>query len=231
MADNDAQLELKKRARRRLIGAIALVLAAAVFLPMVMDSEPHSGGNDLQIRIPSQEGSNYTSRLITTAPGGSTPAANAVQPAAPLVPPTDPEMAPSSSAVSSAASSALSSIASSSAAKSSAASSQAAHSVAASKFAESTSSISGEARAKALLEGGNAVPAEPRFFVQLGAYRDPENVKSVLAQLKRAGMAASTDKVGDKTRVRVGPFKTRQGADAAAARLKHGGLNGVVTAK
>ncbi|MDB5802009.1 MAG: hypothetical protein JWL63_2948 [Rhodocyclales bacterium] len=218
MADNDAQLELKKRARRRLIGAVALVLAAAVFLPMVMDSEPHSGGNDLQIRIPSQEGSNYTSRLITTAPGAVAPA----QAVPPMPPPIDPEMASASSSV------AASSMASSAAA--SMAASHSARSSAAPKAAESAPGA--EARAKALLDGNAAPPADPQhFFVQLGAYRDPENVKSVLAQLKRVGMAASTDKVGDKTRVRVGPFKTRQAADAAAARLKRGGLNGVVTAK
>ncbi|MDB5814825.1 MAG: Cell division protein DedD [Rhodocyclales bacterium] len=218
MADNDAQLELKKRARRRLIGAVALVLAAAVFLPMIMDSEPHSGGNDLQIRIPSQEGSNYTSRLITTAPGASTPAP-APQAIPPMPPPIDPEMAPAGSAVAAASSSAASS----------SKSSQAAHEATV-KPAESAPNA--EARAKALLEGGAVPPpTTPHFFVQLGAYRDPDNVKSVLAQLKRVGMTASTDKVGDKTRVRVGPFKTRQAADAAAARLKHGGLNGVVTAK
>ena len=226
MADTDAQLELKKRARRRLIGAVALVLAAAVFLPMVMDSEPHTGGNDLQIRIPSQEGSNYTSRLITTAPGASASVAAPVQP--PLVPPADPDMAPASSraAVRPDTSSSSSSIA--------AASSIANFSSSSARSAESSvkSSSSAEARAKALLEGEAAVAAPTsQFFVQLGAYRDPENVKSVLAQLKRAGMTATTDKVGDKTRVRVGPFKARQAADAAAARLKRGGLNGVVTAK
>lgn len=219
MADNDAQLELKKRARRRLIGAVALVLAAAVFLPMVMDSEPHSSGNDLQIRIPSQEGSNYTSRLITTAPSASAPAAAPAQ-AAPIAPPVDPEMPTTSSAASSAAAASSEARAVSPVARSSAASSAA------------VSSLSGEARAKALLEGGAASSASSQhFFVQLGAYRDPDNVKSVLAQLKRVGMTATTDKVGDKTRVRIGPYKTRQAADSAAARLKHGGLNGVVTTK
>jgi DedD protein len=224
MADNDAQLELKKRARRRLIGAIALVLAAAVFLPMVMDSEPHSGGNDLQIRIPSQEGSNYTSRLITTAPGAGASAPVATpQVTAPLVPPADPEM-PTIVTSSSAATSESASSSAASAASSHAVSSKAAES-------SSKSSVSAEARAKAALEGDTPAAVEPHFFVQLGAYRDPENVKSVQAQLKRAGMTATTDKVGDKTRVRVGPYKTRQAAEAAATRLKQGGLNGVVTAK
>ncbi len=65
MADNDSQIDLKKRARRRLVGSAALALAAAIVLPMVMDHEPRPASQDVQIRIPSQEGSNFTSRVIT----------------------------------------------------------------------------------------------------------------------------------------------------------------------
>ena len=36
---SDANLQLKKRARRRLVGAIAFAGLAAVVLPMVMDEE------------------------------------------------------------------------------------------------------------------------------------------------------------------------------------------------
>ena len=64
MADNDSQIDLKKRARRRLVGSAALALAAAIALPMVMDHEPRPPSQDVQIRIPSQEGSNFTSRVI-----------------------------------------------------------------------------------------------------------------------------------------------------------------------
>ncbi len=48
----DGQLELKKRARRRLVGAAALALLAAVILPMVMDHEPRQPAQDVQITIP-----------------------------------------------------------------------------------------------------------------------------------------------------------------------------------
>ena len=51
----DAQLQLKKRARRRLIGAIAFAGLAAVVLPMVMDQEPKQQVQDVQIRIPGQD--------------------------------------------------------------------------------------------------------------------------------------------------------------------------------
>lgn len=53
--EDDAQLSLKKRARRRLVGATALALLAAVVLPMVMDQAPQSPVQDVQIRIPGQD--------------------------------------------------------------------------------------------------------------------------------------------------------------------------------
>ena len=55
MQDNDAQLQLKKRARRRLVGAVAFVSVVAVVLPMVMDHEPRQVVPDVEIRIPGQD--------------------------------------------------------------------------------------------------------------------------------------------------------------------------------
>lgn len=56
MSDSpDAQLLLKKRARRRLVGAVAFAGLAAVVLPMVMDEEPRQQVRDVQIRIPGQD--------------------------------------------------------------------------------------------------------------------------------------------------------------------------------
>lgn len=46
---------LKKRARRRLIGAVALALFAAIVLPMVMDHQPPAPLKDIQVRIPSPD--------------------------------------------------------------------------------------------------------------------------------------------------------------------------------
>jgi DedD protein len=45
----------KKRARRRLVGAIALALAAAVGLPMLLDSQPKPLAGDIAIQIPSKD--------------------------------------------------------------------------------------------------------------------------------------------------------------------------------
>jgi DedD protein len=52
---DDPVLPEKKRARRRLVGAIALALAVAVGLPMVLDSEPKPLASDIDINIPSKE--------------------------------------------------------------------------------------------------------------------------------------------------------------------------------
>jgi DedD protein len=49
----DPTLPEKQRARRRLVGAIALVVAAIVILPMVLDSHPKPVTDDIAIDIPS----------------------------------------------------------------------------------------------------------------------------------------------------------------------------------
>lgn len=58
----DDQLDLKKRARRRLVGAAALALTAIVVLPMVMDREPKPVAQDILVRIPSQDSAEFTAK-------------------------------------------------------------------------------------------------------------------------------------------------------------------------
>ncbi len=54
-SQDDSALPEKKRARRRLIGAIALVLAAVIGLPMLFESEPKSTAPKISIEIPSKD--------------------------------------------------------------------------------------------------------------------------------------------------------------------------------
>jgi DedD protein len=51
----DPVLPEKKRARRRLVGAVALVVAIVIGLPMVLDSEPKPLVDDIAIQIPSKD--------------------------------------------------------------------------------------------------------------------------------------------------------------------------------
>jgi DedD protein len=267
MADSDAQLELKKRARRRLVGAVALALAAAIILPIVMDSAPKPTGNDLQIRIPSQEGGNYASRLITGAPpapptadepeevdgaaarspaaASSAPVATASETVAsrrgapvdgprqapryaeasgPLVAPPSQEAPPARVAP----------VAPPPPQAAASASSRSRSSAASVSRSSAPATVNEGARARAILEGTGTEPAataSSKFYVQLGVYRDAENAKSVLSRAKAAGFAASTEHVGESTRVRAGPFANRQAADSAQGKLKQVGLTGVVVAK
>jgi DedD protein len=50
----DPTLPEKQRARRRLVGAIALVMAAVVALPMILDSHPKPCTDDIAIQIPAR---------------------------------------------------------------------------------------------------------------------------------------------------------------------------------
>ena len=74
---SDEELQLRKRARRRLIGAIVIVTAVVVALPMVLDNEPKPLTQDIDIRIPSPESAGpFTSKVVpvpdtSQAPAGS----------------------------------------------------------------------------------------------------------------------------------------------------------------
>jgi DedD protein len=74
-------------------------------------------------------------------------------------------------------------------------------------------------------------PAAPRlegFAVQVGAFRDEAKLKGARDKLAAAGIPHYTERLdtasGPLTRLRAGPFPTRQAADAAAAKLKQNAL-------
>jgi DedD protein len=88
----DPTLPEKQRARRRLVGAIALVVAAVVILPMVLDSHPKPVTDDISIDIPSRpapksRAADVADTQAGVAPDNPTPAAamaaSGLTPAAP----------------------------------------------------------------------------------------------------------------------------------------------------
>ena len=72
MEDTDVQLQIKKRARRRLVGAVAFVSVVAVVLPMVMDHQPRQHVQEVEIRIPGQDEKPFVPKFAT-APVEKTP--------------------------------------------------------------------------------------------------------------------------------------------------------------
>jgi len=59
--------EMKRKARRRLVGAIVLALAAAIILPMLLEKEPRSLGDDVSVQIPPVDDGRFINRLTGKA--------------------------------------------------------------------------------------------------------------------------------------------------------------------
>jgi DedD protein len=68
----DPVLPEKKRARRRLVGAVAITLALVIILPMLLDSEPKPVSEDIVIQIPTKD---KLSKLSPVSPTASASAA------------------------------------------------------------------------------------------------------------------------------------------------------------
>lgn len=66
-----------------------------------------------------------------------------------------------------------------------------------------------------------AAPAKEGFAVQVGAFRDDATLQQARGKVVAAKMAAYTEQAGDLTRLRVGPFPTREAAEKAAVTLRH----------
>jgi DedD protein len=68
------------------------------------------------------------------------------------------------------------------------------------------------------------------FVVQLGAFADAKAAADLVTTLKGSGFAAYTEALatgqGAVQRVRVGPYTSRDAADAALAKLKSAGYSG-----
>lgn len=220
----DSDLQLKKRARRRLVGAIALALLAAIVLPMVMDHEPRPTQQDIQVRIPSQDAGSFTSRVLPgaptatplppareTAPTAAAPAAQDVAPPAPAEVKPEPKSEAKPDAKP--------------APQPEAKSKPDADPHGAAKSAEAL-------RAERILNGGADAPAarSAQWVLQLGAYQEQGNVKVLQGKIKELGYPSYTEKVstaqGERTRVRAGPFASKAAAEKAQAALKRIGAGG-----
>lgn len=232
MTDNDAQLELKKRARRRLVGAIALAVLAAIVLPMVMDQEARPPVQDIQVRIPSQDAGSFTSRILPVKPGAApTPLPIAAakpggtdtgtEPGAKDPPRSEPARAESPKAGAEKPESAKSEGVLTAPAKG-----EAKAPAAEPPTAGAGDKPAAKTAAKVVPGGGD------QWVVQIGAYRDPANVRNLQAKLKEQGYNFFTEPLTTdgvtKTRVRAGPFPSREAADKARDRLKRIGVDGVV---
>jgi DedD protein len=230
----------RTRARRRLIGAAVLVGMGIIGFPLLFETQPRPIAVDIPIEIPAREG---VSPLSLPAPRmGTTPAP---KPASPVVAERDAEApvepAPPPAALPSASSVVPPPTAASAPPRAEPATAAAA-SAPASRVAAPATAVPSEAqRAQALLDGKPPTPGAAsaagaaaseakvgRFVVQAGAYTDATALREARQKVERLGMKTYTQVIetesGARTRVRVGPFATREEADKAASRIKGSGL-------
>jgi DedD protein len=172
-AISDEELQLKKRARRRLVGAITLVLLVVVFLPMFLDSEPKPLNQDIAITIPPLTPSDSSSPPVTAAPATVPPAGT--ESAAPVRPTPAPEAAP---------------------------------------------------KAETPKPEPKPVPqaSSQDYVVQLGAFSNAANARALQRKLQENKFKAYTEVIksagGERTRVRVGPYDSREAAEKARQRMR-----------
>lgn len=229
MEDNDAQLQLKKRARRRLVGAVFFVSLVALVLPMLMDHDPRPPVQDVEIRIPGQDEKSFAPAMVAvpqeSAPEKA-PVAPPPVPQKPVEPPPVvekpvikapektaekvPEKAPEKPAK-----------------------------PVEKKPEPAKPVVSDEARrAAAILAGQSATPPVATggaHVILIGAFSNEANVVNLRKKLGEQGIKTFTEPLaspqGTKTRVRAGPFPSREAADKALEKMKRIGVSGVVTPK
>ena len=234
--------ELKRRARRRLVGAIVLALAAAVILPLLLESDPKPLGDEVSIRIPPIDNGKFINPLAPDKDSNN---------AAPVAPDSRTDAKPSAAVAPKksitdaerrilgqpAASPPSAPPAVSAPIQTPATTSDEAP-PAASIPAPSPAAASAPAPASATVAQADVpVAASGGFAVQVGAFADTKVAADLAAALKSAGFATYTEAVpttgGSVQRVRVGPYATRGAADSAVAKLKLAGYDRamVTTAK
>jgi DedD protein len=243
----DPTLPEKQRARRRLVGAIALVVAAVIILPMVLDSHPKPVTDDISIDIPNRPAPRVAHKSpedtqAGVAPDNPTPAepalaASSLAPAATAKTDQPGSTKPSANATTNANATpaakpqapAPAVAANTAPAAPSAPAKPAVRTPAPRAAAPSDDEINNAAASADANSGTPASPPGSRFAVQLGAFANDANARNWVTKLKAAGVPAYTEhrKQADGTTLtllRAGPFADRAAASAAIAKVREVGL-------
>lgn len=225
--DHDQELSLKKRARRRLVGAIGLVLLMVGVLPMVLQ--------DRASLTPS-------AAIKITMAGVDAGVVEPIAAPAPLATPPMPAVSPLAEPVSASAETTPVAV------NDTAASAVPTQNKITEKPAEKAVEKPLEAKPlEAKAPEAKSQPATPApakadgsaaakssFAIQIGVYSSMASVTEMEGKLKQAGYQASIKKVstdkGEKIRLRTGDYPTRQQAAEAMLKLQALNMQGMVVA-
>jgi DedD protein len=206
---NDAiaeQVEVRRKGRQRLIGAIVLALLAVVFVPMLLDPEPRSDRAEPLLAIPPREGAAPLAAV--------TPAPEPAQGAKPEVAPPEAARPEAAKPGAEAPSPPPAAVAPKPEAK---------------VLAPAAPPPRAATAAKPETRAAAAAPKLEGFAVQVGAFREEAKLAQAREKVVAARVPHYTERLdsasGELTRLRAGPFPTREVADKAAAQLKRAGLD------
>lgn len=248
---NEQELVLKKRARRRLVGAIALVLLMIIILPRVLED---------RAALAPQEAIKITMPIVPNSQEVVALNEEVVEPKLESNPsetiPDSPQAAATVDAMPSEYSKDLFSTAKQESSNDSSASKSATatNSVDKAKSVEKVQEkavVKNEAVKAVEKKTSEVKVSEPKpesvpkladeavskknpasFTVQVGVYSDANNVKYLQGKIKEMGINSRTEKVstpkGEKIRLKAGSFSSRPDAVKAQVKLQKIGLSGMV---
>ena len=223
MAKEDQNIQ--SRARRRLIGAIALALAVVVILPMVLDSEPKINGKDIALSIPSADKAGTFVPAVSEVIETSLMADSGVNPVSEVAP--SPEVVPASDEVPQATASGKITHAEAKAGK------QVEIPPVEVKKPEPRPTVPAESvKLKSTESSPSAAEAKGTeyYIVQVAAFANAETATLQADQLKAWGFKVYTELVNGTTRVRVGPYTDRESAEKVRTLLEKHNLHPVIKA-
>lgn len=240
---------LKRRARRRLVGAVALALVAVVVLPMVFDPEPRPLGDQVEIRLPDQNEPFAASTGAAPSPAtvpnpgfdGPSSALQAPAPSGP-VPRVEPEPVASHPPIVEPAM-AQPEVKAGLKPEAKAASKPEPKAVAnptpkPETKPEPKPASKPEAKPAALPTAGqpetralaSAKPeaSDGQYYLQIGVFSSETNAQLQVAKAKAAGFKAASTPSGGRHRVRVGPIEGRDKALDYQRKLKARGVDTIL---
>ena len=190
---NEQDLLLRKRARRRLVGSVVLVIIAVVFLPMILEHVPEHKKKEIEIIMLSENVLDKSSEVISQnmsvedkVPASIKPNIRSNVPKEVII-----------------------------------------KSEQLTEEAESKEDFESNSKDKELIK------TIEKYVVQLGAFSDSTKAKDQQRSLEANGInKAYTEMIKNEdtevTRVRVGPFSTRDEAENERIKIRLLGINGVV---
>ncbi|HEY3178011.1 MAG TPA: SPOR domain-containing protein [Casimicrobiaceae bacterium] len=229
--------ELRRRARRRLVGAIVLALGAAVIVPMLLESDPKPLGDDVAVKIPPVDDGKFVNRLNAPQEKIEAPASAAKDVRKETSPQTDlaarKSVAEAEKAVVTPPTRISKYDTAISADKATTSTPVPPAPPPPVTAAPETPPVKSEARSQPDAAATAPVQAvREGFAVQLAAYSDDKGANALANRLKRSGYPAYTEPLktsrGTLWRVRVGPYPSRDAATGVRDKLKAEGQSGIV---